>query len=93
MSVLYIHSVAILPPDRRCEEENEEIVREVERWSKEHPIKTRQSEFMKLYPNVHLSNGIIDIDPCTLDENYKANTYQCSDCSKCRKNFWNEEVK
>lgn len=45
----------------------EETVSKVEQWAKDHPIKTRQSEFLKMFPNA-------DIDcilPCDLDKNLK----------------------
>lgn len=33
------------------------IVEYVEQWSKEHPIKTRKSEFLKLFPNAKRNGG------------------------------------
>ena len=38
---------------RACEEEHpEEAVEVVKKWSAEHPKKTRQSEFLKMFPNM-----------------------------------------
>lgn len=42
----------------------EDIVEQVEQWAKEHPIKTRQSEILKLFPNVStFPNGALNICP------------------------------
>ena len=47
----------------------EEYVPCVEKWSAEHPVKTRQSEFLKMFPNVAINlDGVIDIDPCLVDK-------------------------
>lgn len=82
----------------------EQAVEIVESWSNEHPIKTRQSEFLKLYPHVKLDElGVIDIDPCNLEPTlYKqyAGTCKClrlgeygySDCRDCRAEYWSKEV-
>lgn len=69
----------------------------VEEWSKEHPVKTRQSVLLEQFPNVKLDeNGIIDILPCLLDtKQHQFNGDDCHtfmSCSKCRKEFWMQEV-
>ena len=69
----------------------EEAVELVEQWSNEHPIKTRQSEFLKMFPNVSLDNyNVIDICPIDLNT-----TIECLDkgCVKCRKEYWSKEIK
>jgi hypothetical protein len=43
------------------------FVREVANWAKEHPAKTRQSEFLKQYPHAELSYGYVNINPCRID--------------------------
>ena len=61
----------------------------VEKWSKEHPIKTRQSEFLKLFPNAPLNNAILTICPQDVDRSIK--DFYCDDmttCGTCRKQFW-----
>lgn len=65
----------------------------VEQWAKEHPVKTRQSEFLKLFPNAQKLDGIINICPILIDEGYKS-TSEClgTRCNVCRQLFWNEEV-
>ena len=41
------------------------------KWCEEHPIKTRQSEFLKLCPNAPKDeNDIIAIPSCTVEEGY-----------------------
>ena len=69
----------------------EKAVEIVEKWAKEHPIKTRQSEFLKMFPDSELdSNGIIDICPIVM-----YHKYTCSGlitCDECRAEFWKEEI-
>lgn len=70
----------------------EETVSKVEQWAKDHPVKTRQSEFLKLFPNAVIDedNGILCIKPCVIDESIGCtNGKGCDDC--CRK-YWLTEV-
>lgn len=67
----------------------------VERWAKEHPVKTRQSEFLKMYPNVSIDvrDGIILLSPCALDIKIQEGVEcQDNDCAECRKNYWLQEI-
>lgn len=76
-----------------CNTYPEEAVKIVEQWAKEHPKKTRQSEFLKMFPNVELFSGVISINPCTVDTTkFNAEENTCSDCEECGRQFWNEEV-
>lgn len=75
-----------------------ETVEIVERWAKEHPKKTRQSEFLKMFPRASMANdGTIDFCPLSMDEEFacpeKGKIYQgeCG-CFDCRKKYWLEEV-
>lgn len=71
----------------------------VEQWAKDNPIRTRQSEFLKQFPNAQLNkDGVLVIDPCKIDTNskeddkceaLKTGMYSCSDC---RKKYWLTEV-
>lgn len=73
----------------------EETVSKVEQWAKDHPIKTRQSEFLKIFPNapINRSDGILCIDPCAIDCTQKDNKKYCNmTCTASRKDYWNEEV-
>ena len=76
--------------DMTSEHTCKRIVAAVERWSKEHPRKTRQSVFLEQWPNVITHNGVIDILPCTIDQSLS----KCDgkDCFKCRREFWMQEV-
>ena len=68
----------------------EETISKVEQWAKDHPVKTRQSEFLKIFPNADIDN----ILPCDLDKNLKRGHCHDDDagCFYCKKNYWNEEV-
>ena len=69
----------------------EKAVEIVEKWVKEHPAKTRQSEFLKMFPDsVTDRNGIIGICPRNVNRQYYCGTYD--DCEKCREKFWMEEI-
>lgn len=69
-------------------------------WCKEHPVKTRQSEFLEMFPNAMKDGDVINIDPCVVDETlHLASTcWECAkknnveDCEECRKNYWLAEV-
>lgn len=66
----------------------------VEKWAAEHPAKTRQSEFLKMFPNAKMRDGAIIITPCEINI-INAESKMCknsSDCNECRLNYWLEEV-
>lgn len=77
----------------------EEAVVIVEKWSKAHPRKTRQSEFLKMFPDAKVFKGTLAINPCVV-VNSLLNTEECHmldqegnlGCYKCREKFWSEEV-
>ena len=61
-----------------------EIVKIVEEWAKEHPVKTRLSEFKKLFPNYNypsdLPRACVRVFDCTAT---------CrTNCHECKKKFW-----
>lgn len=66
------------------------------KWCKEHQIKTRQSEFLKIIPNLvlNVSEGYVDICPNDIDEDF--NCKQLCDnytiCRDCKKDYWFAEV-
>ena len=74
----------------------EEAVAIAEKWAKEHPAKTRQSEFLKHYPNARIApDGVISISPCLIEpQNYPISDDVCeaTPCAICRRKFWLEEV-
>lgn len=76
----------------------EETVSKVEQWARDHPAKTRQSEFLKKFPDAYLS-AITRLLPCSLDKTLKP--LRCAKygylsitcrCDRCRDDYWNEEV-
>lgn len=71
----------------------EETISKVEQWAKDHPVKTRQSEFLKMFPNAHKSGRVLDICPQTLNIEYMP-LKRCENisCSACKTDYWNEEV-
>ena len=70
----------------------------VEKWAKAHPIKTRQSEFLKMWPNAEIGDdGLPSIAPCQLDVGLLQREFQkdCESrgvCDKCRRDFWLKEI-
>ena len=72
------------------------MVSTVEKWAKEHPVKTRQSVFLKMLPNVPLNDkGQPAFCPKLLDTEYHPVGSCCLDvdiCQRCMDNFWGQEV-
>ncbi len=65
-----------------------DVVQIVEQWVKEHPVKTRQSEFLKMFPNARIDDGVIFLGPCAID-----NSHKCMlDCKKCCHDYWLKEI-
>ena len=75
------------------------FVETVEQWAKEHPVKTRQSEFLKQWPDAEIGDdGYPSVAPCQLN----VELLQCESqedceergaCGKCRCDFWLKEIK
>ena len=68
----------------------------VAKWSDEHPVKTRQSEFLKIFPKTAVRDGVIFLCP-KLTRQTLAGTdsiLRCerNDCAKCRREYWLAEV-
>ena len=82
----------------KLEEKDTEIVEQVEQWAKEHPVKTRQSEFLKMWPDAEIGDdGLPTVAPCQLN----IELLQCESqddcenrgvCNKCRRDFWLKEI-
>lgn len=74
----------------------EETVSKVEQWAKDHPIKTRQSEFLKMFPNARIDDsGVLifcpnDFLPVGARSTYCEKYENC--CKECRKDYWLAEV-
>nr|DAV84861.1 MAG TPA: hypothetical protein [Caudoviricetes sp.] len=72
----------------------EETVSKVEQWAKDNPVKTRQSEFLKMFPNAKTNTeGVLVVSPCFIDQKMLngckgKNVY----CNNCRREYWLAEV-
>lgn len=70
-------------------------VKIVEEWAAAHPHKTRQSVFLKQYPNAVLDkDGVLRICPSFVggDVPEKHRCICLTDCNACRREFWMQEV-
>lgn len=76
-----------------CFEYPEKAVAIVERWSAEHPAKTRQSEFLKMFPNAKVGNSnAIEICPKIIDTTLGRYCDSEKKCCDCLKEYWLAEV-
>ena len=82
----------------KLKEKDTEIVDQVEQWAKEHPVKTRQSEFLKQWPDARVGDdGYPSVAPCQLYKDIEEkdeNGICCKNCGcdKCRRDFWLKEI-
>lgn len=74
----------------------DEAVEVVERWAKEHPKKTRQREFLKMFPRAEMdADGIVEFCPMSMDLDFPCpakHNYDNYQCPECRKKYWLAEV-
>ncbi len=61
------------------------------KWCEEHPIKTRQDKFLKMFPNAPLVDEVINICPNIIDIQYNVDCDEFS-CEQCKKSYWLAEV-
>ena len=85
----------VIVGDTDRELENE--VATVEQWAKEHPIKTRQSVFLKQWPETNIDDlGVLKVCPAPISASHRNAHGGCANigvkCSDCRREFWTEEV-
>lgn len=71
-----------------------EAIEIIQKWSNENPIVTRQTEFLKLFPNARIlhirDNEVLDVCPAGLD-----NSFSCEEetlCSDCKYEYWLQVV-
>lgn len=69
----------------------EGMVKAAEQWAKEHPVKTRQSEFLKLFPNAQTDSGCLNACPMDVFGNTGIDCNKRT-CFECKKAFWLAEV-
>lgn len=77
--------------DYRTSGDNTGAVKFVERWDAAHPAKTRQSEFLKHYPNAKIFSGCLNACPMNVFGDTEANCNH-QPCYECKKAFWLAEV-
>lgn len=66
----------------------EAIISIVEKWSSEHPVNTRQSKFLEVFPNARLINGHINICPKYADTTLGSQINCNRKCPDCKKEYW-----
>nr|DAQ92751.1 MAG TPA: hypothetical protein [Caudoviricetes sp.] len=76
----------------------EDVVAEVKAWVAAHPRKTRQSVFLKQWPEARVDDiGVLRVCPAIVSTAHRGDKGRCSDISKecavCRREFWTQEVK
>ena len=74
-------------------EDDTELINDVEQWAKEHPERTRQSEFLKMFPDAMLDkDGYILARPCSFEKSYslirRRVCYAFTNCDNCRRKYW-----
>ena len=72
----------------------EETISKVEQWAKDHPVKTRQSELLKMFQNVKIDDGVIAFCPSNFLPAVERSEYckKHDKCRECRKDYWLTEV-
>lgn len=76
----------------------DKAVKVIEQWAREHPRKTRQSELLKMLPDIPIDeNGVARLCPALISKEYMdEKTGGCGKinfvCYKCRRDFWMQEV-
>lgn len=71
----------------------EQVVANVETWLVEHPIKSRKSEFLKMFPNAKVGNSnAIEICPKIIDTTLGRYCDSEKRCCDCLKEYWLAEV-
>lgn len=69
----------------------QEAIEIVKEWSDSNPVKTRQSEFLKLFPNAKIKDGHVNICPITVNTKFENCNPKVS-CYECKETYWLAEV-
>ena len=73
-----------------------EYIADVEKWSQEHPRKTRQSVFLEQWPEAKIKDGVLQLCTCTISASHRNTQGNCAtmhrQCSDCYREFWMQEV-
>ena len=80
--------------DYRTAGDNTWAVKFVEQWAKEHPVKTRQSEFLEHYPDARIdpNTGALDICPTKIFGGATEINCNVQPCFECEAKFWLAEA-
>ena len=75
----------------------EGMVEAAEQWAVEHPVKTRQSVFLKQYPEAQIDdNDVLGVCPAVISPSHRRDGGGClyihKKCADCRREFWMQEV-
>ena len=70
----------------------------VEKWSTEHPRKTKQDIFLEQWPETKVGdNGILTLCPAVVSSTHRSQYGGCKTlcvpCNDCCREFWTQEVK
>lgn len=70
----------------------EKFVSIVEKWAEDNPVQTRQSEMLKIFPNIKMtSRGVIDLCPAEVDtKSDRCSSYRF--CPECKEQYWLSEM-
>lgn len=68
------------------------LVEKVEKWAKEHPVKTRITKLLEVFPNADVYDGFPDICPKRLEPSYKVLCNEMPNCTDCERKYWTEEI-
>lgn len=85
------------PPGRKADDEKviKKNIATVEQWVKDNQIKTRQSEFLKMFPRAKVRDGVISLCPqfyCITILGTDFTGCNPNDCAKCLREYWLAEV-
>lgn len=64
----------------------------VKKWSREHPAETRQSEFLKMFPNAQIKDEYVDICPRKIEGTFECPPGGINTCTECKRKYWLTEV-
>ena len=86
------HCITVIGVEKCPGDRLKNLANAVEQWAKDHPVKTRQSEFLKIAPLAPVSKqGVLEIRPCEVDKHPWFE--ECDfDCDKCCRAYWLQEV-
>lgn len=73
------------------------VVEIVEKWSEQHPRRTRQSVFLEQWPEAYIhEDGYLDMCPLEVSAAHRDTDGCCAIldrlCPDCRREFWMQEV-